>query len=105
MHSRLPRLSLHQSSSQRRFIIPRFRFFFFVCPASAHSFAGKCRAEGSIDGEANVSECEITTHLIMMLLIAAGTESRLVLRPRVGTVPLISSPISPFFCVCVCVKV
>lgn len=48
-------------------------FFFFFQQRLIHLQAIDC-AE-SIDREANVFKCKITPHLIMMLLIAAGSAS------------------------------
>ena len=61
--------SLHQSWSQGWFIIPGLGF---VCQQLLIHLQGLGCAE-SIDGEANAFKCKITPHLIMMLLIAAGT--------------------------------
>lgn len=63
--------SLHQSRSQGWFIIPGLGF---VCQQLLIHLQGIDCAE-SIDGEANAFKCKITPHLIMMLLIAAGTAS------------------------------
>lgn len=64
--------SLHQSWSQGWFIIPGLGF---VCQQLLIHLQGIDCAE-SIDGEANAFKCKITPHLIMMLLIAAGTANR-----------------------------